>query len=93
MQFNAVVVSSRCIMHSTNEISLSFVINIDTLGISSSVGSTYNHRNDDHLHEVMNMRYSNYVLTIEDLVIYFSPNFSPELSCKIGLKPYVLSTV
>lgn len=93
MQVNAVILAPRFIIPSTNASSPSFVINMGTLGICTSDSSAHNHRHDDHIDEPMNLRYSNYVLTLDDLGIYFSPNLSTAVSCKVGLNTSVFSPV
>lgn len=76
MQLNAVILAPRFIIPSSSESAPAFVINMGTLGIITSDGTPTEASTETQKH----LRYSNYILTLDDLGMYFSPNLTTAVS-------------
>lgn len=81
MQINAVILAPRFIFPSSSESAPAVVVNMGTLGVCTSESSPVvdpSHADQDS----RNVHYSSYVLTLDDLGVYFSPNLSTAISQK-----------
>eukprot|EP00177_Eucheuma_denticulatum_P002510 GFKZ01004506.1.p1 GENE.GFKZ01004506.1~~GFKZ01004506.1.p1 ORF type:complete len:3963 (-),score=461.04 GFKZ01004506.1:365-12253(-) len=79
MQINAVILAPRFIFPSSSESAPAVVVNMGTLGVCTSESSpvvdpSYVDQSSRNVH------YSSYVLTLDDLGVYFSPNLSTAIS-------------
>lgn len=79
MQINAVILAPRFIIPSSAESLPAVVVNMGTLGVSTSDSSPVL---DPSIvsQESRRVKYSNYVLTLDDLGVYFSPNLLTAVS-------------
>lgn len=85
MKVNAVILAPRFIIPSSKEDAPSVVVNMGTLGVCTSNSSPPKQgRLSSSGPE--RLRYSNYVLTLDDLGMYYSPDLSTALSRNLQLK-------
>lgn len=84
LTINAVILAPRFVVPSPSENGPAIVINMGTLGVCTSDNSPH----VDGLsasEEPKHLRYSNYVLTLDDLGVYFSPDLKTAVSKDLTL--------
>lgn len=79
MQINAVIMAPRFVIPSAREADPSVVVNMGTLGICTSDDTPTLHSNLPGKRK-KRIRYSNYIMTLDDLGIYYSPDLSTAVS-------------
>lgn len=87
MQINAVIQAPRFILPSSSKSSAAIIVNMGTLGICTS-DSTRQDQYSSADRAKGRLRYSSYVLTLDDLGVYLSPNLSTAIS-QAGMAPSV----
>lgn len=93
MQVNAVILAPRFIIPSSVKSSPAIVVNLGTLGICTADGSLYMHGHTPSSSEPQHLPYANYVLTLDDLGMYFSPDLLTAVSRNLSAKPGVFPLV
>lgn len=87
MQVNAVILAPRFIVPSSSEHSPAIVANLGTLGICTTDSSLNMQGHTPFSSEKHHFRYANYVLTLDDLGMYFSPDLATAVSRSLSSKP------
>lgn len=82
LEINAVILAPRFIIPSPSKRGPSIVVNMGTLGVCTS-DSTPHVQGLTPSVEPKHLRYSNYVLTLDDLGVYFSPDYPTAVSKSI----------
>ncbi|CDF40126.1 unnamed protein product [Chondrus crispus] len=81
LEINAVILAPRFVFPSSEENQPAIVVNMGVLGICTSDNAP-EHQSDSEKRGC-NIRYSNYVLTLDDLGMYFVPNLMTAVSQEI----------
>lgn len=79
MQINAVIQAPRFVLPSASQSSPAIVVNMGTLGICTSDNAPLSH-NPLPEGKMGHVRYSNYVLTLDDLGVYLAPDLQTAVS-------------
>lgn len=84
MQINAVIMAPRFIIPGNSSSDPAFVVNMGTLGVCTSENSSRAPSSVESSSKLV--RYSNYVLTLDDLGVYFCPGLSRAVSSDLSRK-------